>query len=147
MGLSQVDGHRDRSWSPWVWKKGQDSFSLCFFQSVLLPFFPFCSTGGTDCVWCLRPQRSWASPTSALPCGSRQHSFKRGLVCGTPTETEVLVGKGQSGDRWGREKWCYGFRGDLFADFRALFSACWLHASAEEAVDSLMLGSWLDFCA
>lgn len=39
-----------------------------------------------------------------------------------PTETEVPVGQGQSGDRRGWEK-CCGFRGDLAADVRTLFRA------------------------
>lgn len=77
--------------------------SVCYFWHRLLPF---CSVGLTLCG---------SLPASALLCGSRQRSFKCGFVCGTPTEIEVLVGKGQSGDRWGWEK-CCGSRGDLLAD-------------------------------
>lgn len=80
--------------------------SVCYFQHRLRPFFPFCSVGRTLCG---------SLPASALLCGSRQRSFKCGFVCGTPTEIEVLVGKGQSGNRWGWEK-CCGSRGDLLAD-------------------------------
>lgn len=85
-------------------------------------------------------------PPPPLPCcfGPGQCSCECGLVHGIPVETEVLVGVDQSGDRWRREK-CCGFRGDLFADFRALFSAGWQGARTEGALDSLMLGSWLDF--
>lgn len=142
--LSQLDGHQARSWSsPWIWKQGQGLFSLCYFQSVLLPF-SFCLMGLTFVG--LQPQRLWPSSFPALLHWSGQCSCECGLVCGIPAETEVLVAEDQSGDRWSREKGC-GFRGDLFADFRVLFSGGWQDASTEGALDSLMLGSWLDFRA
>ena len=118
--------HQARSWSSlWIWNQGQGLFSLCYFQSVLLPF-SFYLTGLT-CVG-LSPQRLWPSFISTLPYWSGQCSCECGLVCGLPAETEILVGEDQSGDRWSGEK-CCGFRGDLFADFRVLFSACWQDAS------------------
>lgn len=132
MRFSQLDGHQARPGLLPGFGSKDKVFKIC--APPLPPFL----IQETDLCGSL--------PASALLHESGQHSFKSGLACGMPTETEVLHGKGQSGDRWGWEK-CCGLRGDLLADFRALFSACWQHASTEGAVDSLMLGSWLDFRA